>query len=131
MSFFGQLYKRVITWLLGVPYCFFWKKTLTAWTCTWKIWAIWKFEHCWMLLKLTRHGRERKDIDKLLTLHVKTRSFFEVSFSLVRETMIKWNLIEPLWYVFQIVLALSCHVNENVVWKFFGILLSTDILQGS
>ena len=42
-----------------------------------------------MLLKLTGRGRERKEIDKLLTLHMKTRSFFEVSGSLVRATMIK------------------------------------------
>ena len=37
-----------------------------------------------MFLKLIGRGRERKEIDKLLTLHVETRSLFEVSGSLVR-----------------------------------------------
>ena len=41
------------------------------------------------MLKLTESGRERKEIDKLITLHLKTRSFFEVSGSLVRATIIK------------------------------------------
>ena len=41
------------------------------------------------MLKLTGRGTERKEIDKLITLHLKTRSFFKVSGSLVRATMIK------------------------------------------
>ena len=56
------------------------------------------------MLKLTGCGREMKEIDKLITLHhLKTRSLFEVSGSLIRETMIS-EILEPLaiaTYVFQ------------------------------
>ena len=41
------------------------------------------------MLKLIGRGKDRKEIDKLITLRLKTRSFFEVSGSLVRAIMIK------------------------------------------
>ena len=82
--FFDQLYNRIITRLQCVPLWFFWNRNLPgqAACARVKFEQSENFEHCWML-KLTGRGRERKKIDKPITLCLKTRSFFKVSVSLV------------------------------------------------
>ena len=53
-----------------------------------------------LVINFTGCGRERKEIDKLITLHLKTRRFYKVSGSLVKATMIS-QILEPLQlYVF-------------------------------